>query len=59
MQVGDLIKRRNNGDLALILSVSNGGLKDSLLRMRVMRLACKNIQYVWGYEYEVVSEMAS
>lgn len=56
MKVGDLIKRRTNGDLALILSISNGELRDSLLRMRVVRIACKNIQYVWGYEYEVISE---
>ena len=47
MKVGDLVKRRNNGDLALILMVSKS-------RMKIMRLECGNTQCVWDYEYEEV-----
>jgi len=49
MEVGDLVKRRNNGDLALVLEISKH-------RMKIMRLSCGNTQCVWDYEYEVINE---
>jgi hypothetical protein len=52
MQVGDLIKRRNNGDLALILSIIRGWGDD--FGLEVMRCDCGSIQMVWNFEYEVV-----
>ena len=48
MRVGDLIKRRNNGDLALVLMVCETGW------LEIQRLSCGNIQHVWDYEYEVI-----
>tara|TARA_R100000426_G_scaffold3760_5_gene6112 strand:+ start:1472 stop:1618 length:147 start_codon:yes stop_codon:yes gene_type:complete len=48
MKVGNLVKRRNNGDLALVVKVSKN-------RMKIMRLECGNYQCVWDYEYEEVS----
>ena len=48
MQVGDLIKRRNNGDLAIVLKISKR-------RVKIMRLSCGNTQCVWDYEYEVIN----
>jgi len=51
MQVGDLIKRRNNGDLALILSIIRGW---GGCQLEVMRCDCGSIQMVWNFEYEVV-----
>ena len=58
MQVGDLIKRRNNGDLALVLSIfdeSTSNVTGLYLgrRVEVMRCDCGSIQYVWDYQYEV------
>jgi len=52
MQVGDLVKRRNNGDLALVLRISSS--TELGWNMEVMRCDCGNIQYVWDYQYEVV-----
>tara|TARA_R100000388_G_C7214392_1_gene145369 strand:+ start:866 stop:1012 length:147 start_codon:yes stop_codon:yes gene_type:complete len=48
MKVGDLVKRRNNGDLALVVKVSKN-------RMKIMRLECGNHQCAWDYEYEVIA----
>jgi len=48
VKVGDLVKRRNNGDLALVVVVSKS-------RMKIMRLECGNTQCVWNYEYEVIA----
>ena len=48
MKVGDLVKRRNNGDLALVISISKK-------RMKIIRLGCGNRQCVWDYEYEVIA----
>ena len=48
MEVGDLIKRRNNGDLAIVLKISKR-------RVKIVRLSCGNTQYVWDYEYEVIN----
>ena len=50
MKVGDLIKRRNNGDLALVLAIYETGW------LEIMRLSCGNIQHVWDTEYEVINE---
>lgn len=50
MEVGDLIKRRNNGDLALVLAIYETGW------LEIMRLSCGNIQHVWEYFYEVINE---
>ena len=51
MKVGDLVKRRNNGDLALVIKVL--GCTDGA--MEIMRLECGNVQSVWDYEYEVIA----
>ncbi len=51
MKVGDLVKRRNNGDLALVLSICSPS--DIGRRVEVMRCDCGSIQYVWDYQYEV------
>ena len=51
MKVGDLVKRRNNGDLALVVKVL--GCTDG--EMQIMRLECGNIQSVWDFEYEVIA----
>ena len=51
MKVGNLVKRRNNGDLALVVKVL--GCTDGA--MQIMRLECGNIQSVWFYEYEVIA----
>ena len=48
MKVGNLVKRRNNGDLALVVKVSKR-------RMKIMRLECGNTQCVFDYEYEVIA----
>jgi len=48
MKAGDLVKRRNNGDLALVVKVSKK-------RMKIVRLECGNYQCVWDYEYEVIA----
>ena len=48
MKVGDLVKRRNNGDLALVVMVSKK-------RMKIMRLECGNYQCAWDWEYEVIA----
>ena len=53
MQVGDLVKRRNNGDLALVIKTS---LRTIGKRVKVVRLSCGNTQCVWDYEYEVLDE---
>ena len=50
MEVGDLIKRRNNGDLALVLAIYETGW------LEIMRLSCGNIQHGWDTEYEVINE---
>tara|TARA_A100001515_G_scaffold42033_1_gene33168 strand:+ start:513 stop:659 length:147 start_codon:yes stop_codon:yes gene_type:complete len=47
MKVGDLVKRRNNGDWALVIGISKK-------RMKIMRLECGNHQCVWDWEYEVI-----
>ena len=52
MKVGDLVKRRNNGDLALVLSICPPS--DIGRRVEVMRCDCGSVQYVWDYQYEVV-----
>ena len=58
MKVGDLVKRRNNGDLALVIGL---GLEITTLlgiskkRMKIMRLECGNHQCVWDWEYEVLA----
>ncbi len=54
MKVGDLLRRRNNEDLALILSIQE--LSQFHRRLEVMRIGCGNIQHVWDYEYEVLDE---
>ena len=51
MRVGNLVKRRNNGDLALVIKIL--GCADGA--MQIMRLECGNIQSVWDYEYEVIA----
>jgi hypothetical protein len=48
MKVGDLVKRRNNGDLALVIGISKK-------RIKIIRLECGNHQCVWDWEYEVLS----
>ena len=53
MEVGDLVKRRNNGDLALVLKI--GGKHRTKRRVKIMRLSCGNTQCVWDYEYEVIN----
>ena len=52
MKVGDLVKRRNNGDLALVLSIVREAVFGRL-QLEVMRCDCGSIQYVWDYQYEV------
>ena len=49
MKVGDLIERRNNGDLALVLMVCEAGW------LEILRLSCGNTQHVWDNEYEVIN----
>ena len=61
MEVGDLIKRRNNGDLAIVLRVfKEKEVPSAVVRkqgfMEIVRLSCGNIQHVWDYEYEVINE---
>jgi len=51
MKVGNLVKRRNNGDLALVVKIL--GCTDGA--MQIMRLECGNTQSVWFYEYEVIA----
>ena len=53
MQVGDLVKRRNNGDLALVLSIIRESVGSAGRQLEVMRCDCGSIQYVWDYQYEV------
>ena len=60
MKVGDLVMRRSNGDLALILRIFKESEVPSALSckkgfMEVQRVECGNIQHVWDWEYEVVS----
>ena len=50
MKVGDLVKRRNNGDLALVVKVMG-----DTNEMQIMRLECGNYQCVWDWEYEVIA----
>ncbi len=47
MEVGDLIKRRNNGDLALVLAIYEKA------RLEIVRLSCGNTQHVWDTEYGI------
>ena len=64
MKVGDLVRRRNNGDLALVLrlfketdvpaALWDGKGKEGF--MEVMRVGCGNIQHGWIWEYEVLDE---
>ena len=54
MKVGDLVKRRNNGDLALVVKVM-GFTKLHDAEIQIMRLECGNIQSVWDFEYEVIA----
>ena len=59
MKVGDLIKRRSNGDLAIILRIFKESEVPSALMnkkgfMEVQRVECGNVQHVWDWEYEVV-----
>jgi len=51
MRIGDLVKRRNNGDLALVIAIL--GCTDGA--MKIVRLECGNVQSVWCDEYEVVA----
>ena len=51
MKVGDLVKRRNNGDLALVVKV----LECTDGEIQIMRLECGNYQCAWDYEYEVIA----
>lgn len=51
MKAGDLVKRRNNGDLALVVKI----LRCTEGAMKIMRLECGNTQSVWDYEYEVIA----
>ena len=51
MKVGNLVKRRTNGDLALVVKIL--GCTDGA--MQIMRLECGNTQSVWFYEYEVIA----
>ena len=53
MQVGDLIKRRNNGDLALVLSIVSYSWSLAGRQLEIMRCDCGNIQVVWDFEYKV------
>jgi hypothetical protein len=48
VKVGDLVKRRNNGDLALVIGISKK-------RMKIVLLEFGDILYVWDYEYEVMA----
>ena len=51
MKVGDLVKRRNNGDLALVIAIL--GCTDGA--MKIMRLESGYVQSVWFYQYEVIA----
>jgi len=52
MQIGDLVRRRNNGDLAIVIETewAPKGLKANVLTMRGYK------QYWFPVECEVISE---
>ena len=52
--VGDLVKRRNNGDLALVIKTVRQN--PYFQKVKVVRLSCGNTQWAEGYEYEVLNE---
>ena len=54
MQVGDLVKRRNNGDLAVVLIIVWESVDSAGRQLEVMRCDCGNTLYVWDWEYKVV-----
>jgi len=51
MKLGDLVKRRVNGDLALVVGIL--GCHDGA--MKIVHLKTENTQYVWFYDYKVIS----
>jgi hypothetical protein len=63
MKVGDLVKRRDNGDLALVVRLFEKSDVPAALWdmgkdgfMELFRIACGSIQHGWIYEYEVINE---
>ena len=63
MKVGDLVRRRNNGDLALVLRLFKKTDVPAALWdmgkdgfMEIFHIACGNIQHGWIWEYEVINE---